>query len=206
MEILKDKIRKFLTLEPTFTGDGYGSGSGSGSGSGHGSGSGDGYGHGYGSGDGHDLKSFNNHEVHIIDSLETIITSVKGDLAKGFIIQSDLQLKPCYIARYGNFFAHGDSVKIAWQEAQEKALETLPLESRIDSFVDEFNNTDKYSASKFYTWHKILTGSCTTGRDSFLRDKDIKIETDEFTVSEFIHLTKDSYNGNVIKQLAKKYN
>lgn len=68
----------------------------------------------------------------------------------------------------------------------------------------EFTDKNKkYSASKFFEWHNILTGSCLTGRESFMCDKGINVFKDSFTVKEFIELTKNSYNGDIIKQLEK---
>ena len=41
------------------------------------------------------------------------------------------------------------------------------------------------------------------GRESFAKDHNINIQTDTFTIYEFIELTKDSYNGENIKLLLK---
>ena len=180
------------------SGDGFGYGSVSGSGSGTGSGSGD------GSGDGYGLKKFNNHPVHYIDSIPTIIYSVKGQIAKGVIINSDLTLKDCYIAKVGNFFAHGKTIEKAILDAQEKYNENRPLEDRITDFVSEFNGTDKYPTSEFYKWHTTLTGSCSFGKDQFVESIGIDLNG-KITVMEFIELTKDQYGSDAIKQLAKKY-
>ena len=80
---------------------------------GNGYGSGDGDGYGYGSGDG--VKSINGMAVHLVDGIQTIITAVKMALAKGFILNNDLTMTPCYIAKGNGYFAHGQTVK----EAQE---------------------------------------------------------------------------------------
>ena len=252
MEVLDKKIHRFLTIEPTFSGDGsgdgsgygfssgdgsghgdgsgsgsgygsgsgHGDGSGSGSGDGDGSGDGSGYGHGSGSGSGYGsstgsgdgsgygdgLKSFNNQPIHIIDSLQTIITNVKGNFAQGFILQSDLTLKPTFIAKHGNYFAHGDSVKQAWEDVQFKVFEDQPLEDRIEEFINNYSYiTDEVQASELSKWHRLLTGSCTSGREIFIRDKEIDVDKDVFTVKQFIELTKNSYNGSAIKQLEKRY-
>lgn len=61
------KIKEFLAAR---------SGSGYGYGSGYGSGSGSGYGDGDDSGDG--IKKYGGEDVHMIDGVQTIITSVKG--------------------------------------------------------------------------------------------------------------------------------
>ena len=55
-----------------------------------GSGYGDGYGSGYGSGSG--IKKYDGEDVHMIDGVQTIITAVYGNIAKGAILQGDLTL------------------------------------------------------------------------------------------------------------------
>ena len=186
------------------SGSGYGDGDGSGYGDGDGSGYGSGYGYGYGdgSGDGSGLKTIKNQKIYMVDDTETIITSIKGNIAKGFIVKKDLTLKPCYIAKSGNHFAHGETIKQAVADAQSKALQDLSVEERIDMFKQEFTDQNKkYSASKFFEWHNILTGSCEYGRKSFIENNGIDIEKDSFTIQEFIDLTKNSYGSEIIKQL-----
>ena len=82
-------------------GDGSGFGSGFGDGSGFGSGFGDGSGSGDGSGNGdvNGIKSFCGKEVYLIDDMQTIIESVRGNIAKGYILQSDLTLTPCHVVK-----------------------------------------------------------------------------------------------------------
>ena len=60
-------------------------------------------------------------------------------------------------------------------------------------------------ARTLYDWHHVLTGSCTAGRNAFIRDHGIDIEHDEVSVREFIRLTKDSYGGDAIEKLAAAY-
>ena len=75
-------------------------------------------------------------------------------------------------------------------------------EERIDKFKEHFSDfSKKYSAKELFTWHHILTGSCKAGRESFCRDRQIDIDKDSFTVYEFIEITKNSYGGEVIRQL-----
>ena len=59
-------------------------------------------------------------------------------------------------------------------------------------------------AKDFYLWHNKLTGSCEMGRQAFVNDHGFDIETDMFTVEEFIELTKNSFGGSVIRQLAEE--
>ena len=183
-------------------GNGYGNGSGYGDGSGYGSGYGDGYGNGSGDGDGHGIKTFNNQNVYRIDNLATIISSIRNNIAKGFILQSDFTLTPCYIVKENNYFSHGATVKEAFQSLQEKLYQNESLKERIIKFKNKFVDFKaKYPASELFIWHNILTGSCKMGRESFVKDHNINIQTDTFTIYEFIELTKNSYNGRNIKLL-----
>jgi hypothetical protein len=188
------------------SGDGYDDGSGSGSGDGSGDGSNYGYGDGSGSGSGSGLKTLNNQKIYLIDGVQTIIKSVKGNVAKGFIVESDLTLSSCFIVKGENKFAHGKTTEEAVNSLQEKLLICSPTEERIEKFKNHFSKVDeKYKASEFYTWHYLLTGSCDLGRKSFCKDKNIDLEKDTLTVSEFIKLVENSYGSNVINQLKKSY-
>jgi hypothetical protein len=187
-------------------GSGSGSGKGSGNGNGKGSGSGDGYGYGngkgygYGDGDGYGIKTINNSDIYIIDGIQTIITIIKNNIAKGFILKSDLTLTPCYIVKQNNVFSHGKTLKKAMQDLQNKLFQDMSEEDRIDAFHKDFNLKDKYKVEKFFDWHNRLTGSCEMGRKNFLENKGISFE-DEFTVAEFIETCKNEYGGEIIKKL-----
>ena len=182
-------------------GDGSGSGYGDGSGSGYGYGYGDGYGYGYG--DGYGIKSVNGNTISIVDNIPTIITNVKGNIAKGFILQSDLSLTPCFIVKGNDQFSHGNTLHEAFESLQEKLYDDSTEEERIDKFKDHFSDfSKKYSAKELFIWHHVLTGSCKAGRESFCRDKGIDVDNDKFTVYEFIELTRNSYGGEVIRKLS----
>ena len=211
-----EEIIEFVKTSPLYNGDedgngsedGYGSGSGNGYGYGYGNGNGYGYGNGNGNGDGdgRNLKSLNNQRIFIIDYLQTIVTSVKNNIAKGFIVQNDLTLTPCFIAKGENTFAHGNSVKDAVSSLQKKLLLNLPITKRIIKFKEKFTDaTIKYPALDFYEWHHFLTGSCDTGRASFVKDHNINIDRDSFTVVEFIKLVKNSYGQSIIQDLEESY-
>ena len=199
------------------SGYGYGHGSGAGRGDGYGDGDGDGYGHGSGSGYGHGsgawswagsgsgagygygVPIFNGEPVHEVDGIQTLIRSLKGQVAKGFILQDDLTLKPCFVARVGNYFAHGDTAADAMRDAQEKYDEDRPLEDRIAQFWEAHTPSAKYPASEFYVWHKTLTESCQTGRNQFMAQRGIKMD-DTFTPLEFFDMVKTSYGSDAIAQ------
>lgn len=190
-------------------GDGSGDGSGYGYssdddfGSGYGYSSGDGYGSGYGYSDG--IKSFNGEFVYMIDEIQTIISNIKGNLAKGFILNSDLTLSPCYICKNDKYFAHGETLKEVRRALQEKILENMDTDEAIERFLSTFEKEKKYPVKDFYEWHHYLTGSCEMGRKSFMRDRNVTFD-DTYTVDEFIALCENSYGGEIIKELKERWN
>ena len=125
-------------------------------------------------------------------------------MAKGFILNGDLTLTPCFVVKAQNCFAHGETLKEAQEALEEKLFEDMDTEEKIDIFIKTFTLGKKYPAKDFYSWHNKLTGSCEMGRKAFARDHDIDIENDVMTVAEFINLTKNSFGGSVIKQLAEE--
>ena len=183
-------------------GSGYGYGYGSGNGSGSGSGYGYGYGSGYASGDGYEsLKSLNNYIVYKIDHIPTIITHLRNNIAKGFIVNKDLTLTPCYVVKQNNLFAHGETLKKAMIDLSNKLFQSMNEEERVKEFWKIFKPQTKYPAMLFFEWHNKLTGSCEIGRRSFVKDKNVDLEKDKFTVEEFVEICKDSYGGEIIKSL-----
>ena len=187
-------------------GDGYGYGDGSGDGDGYGNGNGDGDGDGYGYGDGSNIKMYNNKKVYIIDSIQTVIDSVHGNYAKGKILKDDLTTKPCYIAKCGDFFAHGDTLKQALFDASEKYNENRPLKDRITEFNERYPDNDtKIDGNELFSWHHVLTGSCLFGRRSFCEEKGLDVNS-KYTVKEFISLTENAFGSDVIKELKESRN
>ena len=124
MDVLK--IEEFLSV-----GYGYGSGNGTSNGGGDGYGSGfgngSGYGSGYGRGDGSGIKNINGYNVYEVDRVPTIFTHIHGNEAKGYILESNVILKPCYIVKGNGYFAHGETL----QEAQSA------LEEKIIGYIEE---------------------------------------------------------------------
>lgn len=179
-------------------GRGYGNGNGSGNGYG------DGYGYGNGNGYGDGVKNINGQAIYLIDSIMTIITAVYGNTAKGYILQDDFQLIPCYIVKGGGKFAHGESLKDAMSALEDKIYEDMNTDEVISEFISVFSEDKKYPAKDLYIWHHRLTGSCEMGRKQFAKERNIDIENDMFTVTEFIQLTKNSYGRSVIAELEER--
>lgn len=208
-------------------GDGFGAGSGLGvdygygRGSGVGKGRGDGTnysdvadnnnnkgysdGSGYGWGDNLGIKDINGNIVCIIDDIPTIITSVRNNIAKGFIVKNDLQFEPCYIVKENNQFAHGFTLKDAFMSLQEKLYDDSTEEERIEAFMKQFPEYDvKYDNMDLFVYHHVLTGSCRMGREAFMSNKGLSLDG-KTSVREFVKLTQDAYGGDIIKKLPEAY-
>ena len=187
-------------------GDGYGDGDGDGSGSGNGSGYGDGSGDGYGdgSGDGDGLKSLCGEPVYMIDGVPTIITGLRGSVAMGFIVMTDLSKRKTFVVKGGGKFAHGEDLHAAQAALEEKLFDDMPIEEKLEAFREKFTPGEAYTVADFYDWHHRLTGSCTQGRDAFAQGHELSMN-DAMTPEEFIDLTKDAFGGRIIRQLAEYY-
>ena len=210
-------------------GDGYGNGYGCGFGNSEGYGFGSnhfsvdsdfgygcgfgstGYGHSDGSGDDSvgsdygDIKALNGNIVDYIDYVPSIITQVHGNIACGYIVKADLTLESCFIAKVGNSFAHGKTLKDAVADAKAKEAKRLPIEERIEKFREVFGSLDsEHTGKEFYEWHHILTGSCKMGRDEFCKSHNIDL-TQKYSVRYFLDITKNSYGKNIIKLIEKAY-
>ena len=193
-------IEEFLKIEAdSGVVSGYGVGAGAGYGTGYGFSSGDGYGYGYDK----DISKFNNDKVYLVDDVLTIIKKVKDNIARGYILNSDFTLQPCYIAKGHNKFAHGKTIRKAVEDLQNKIFEDMDTDKTIELFLQEFELDKKYKGKDFYIWHNRLTGSCEMGRQSFVKNKEIDLENDMFTVQEFIDLTRNDFGGDIIEQLEK---
>lgn len=235
MEMLEDKIRAFSAISTGDGagygagygfgvggyGDGYGilnydkngtdgvvwdvAGPDANIGCGFGCGFGSSYGYGYGSGDDLGVKEINGNIVCIIDDIPTIITSVRNNIAKGFIVKNDLQFKPCYIVKENNQFAHGFTLKDAFMSLQEKLYDDSTEEERIEAFKKQFPEYDvKYDNMDLFVYHHVLTGSCRMGREAFMSNKGLSLDG-KTSVREFVKLTQDAYGGDIIKKLPEAY-
>lgn len=178
-------------------GDGYGNGDGNGQGNGNGHGNGQGNGNGNGDGD---IPRLNGEDVYHVDGIPTVLRSVVGNIAKGAIVKQDLSLFPCFVARAGDYWAHGTTAREALRDAQAKRNEDAPEEDRIEAFWEKFSRTDRYTGHQLLDAHRALTLSCEMGCAAFVKSKEIDLDA-TFTVDEFIDITKDAYEPDLMRQL-----
>ena len=188
------------------SGFGYGNSFGSGFGNGNGSGNSFGSGNGSGIGEGYsNVTEFNGHKVYTIDTIPTIITSLRNNIAKGFILNLDLTLTPTWVIKEQNLFAHGETLHNAFEALQVKLMETMDDEERIEKFKLHFKDYDKpYPSKVLYEWHYRLTGSCGAGRKAFAKNFGIDVENGSMSINQFIELIKHSYKGSLMRKLIKK--
>ena len=174
-------IARFLALRPT--GSGYGSGYGSGSG----------------------IKKIENRMVQVIDGVFTILTNVKGNVASGYILNDDLTEERCYVVKGHGYFAHGRTLKEARDALVSKHMENLDEEALFEKFFASFKNDKKYNGHRFFEWHHYLTGSCLMGRETFVKNRGLDLDS-YFTVKDFFELTRNDYGSNVIRDLEERWN
>lgn len=163
-------------------------------------GSGSGSGDGPGSGSGYGITSFNGESVHYIDGVPTIIRSVHGNIARGAIINTDMTTTPTFIARVGDHFAHGVTLKKALIDARNKMLSDATDDERVGMFLSEYSSQETYSGHQLFEGHGLLTGSCEQGRAQFVRDREIDLDR-QYTLVEFCELTASAYGAEVVALL-----
>ena len=132
------------------------------------------------------------------------MSSIKGSVAKGHILNSDFTLSKCYVVKGGGHFAHGETLGAARDALEQKLFDDMDVEDKTKIFMEKFELETEYSNKDFFEWHNKLTGSCEMGRLSFAKDHNIDIENGTMTVQEFINLTKDSFGRDAIRTLAKE--
>lgn len=169
-----------------------------------------GYGYGYANGYGNGLEMYDGRKVYIVDGLPTLIYKfhIENDAngwAVGRIIRVDLSLEKTYIAKRDNHFAHGATLQEAIDAVNAKLLAEKSMDERLDAFVEAYPLVDTFvSGHELFKWHNILTGSCLQGRKAFVDARALDLDA-EFTILEFIALTKNVFGGSVIKELEKRY-
>lgn len=209
MESVIDRLDVFLSPGNGYGygyGYGYGNGNGDGNGNGYGDGDGDGYGYGYGYG----LEMYDGRKVYTVDGLPTLIYKfhLEDDAsgwAIGRIIRADMSLEKTYIAKRDYHFAHGATLQEAIDAVNAKLLAEKSMDERLDAFVEAYPLVDTFvSGHELFKWHNNLTGSCLQGRKAFVTDRALDLDAN-FTILEFIALTKNVYGGSVIKELEERY-
>lgn len=150
------------------------------------------------------IASFCGQKVYNIDTIATIIQSVHGNYAKGFILNSDFTLKKTYIAKGFGWFAHGSTLREAHEYLDYKIETYMSIEEKQDEFKRKFNKNDSYTGEEFFEWHHLLTGSCLLGRETFVKAKGLDLKA-KYTVKDFLKIVEGAYGWNSIKDLKEFY-
>ena len=116
------------------------------------------------------------------------------------MVNDDLTLSPCFIARVGDHWAHGETAREALRDAQAKHAEDSSDEERIEAFWKQFNRTDRYTGHQLLAAHRALTLSCEMGCAHFVKSQAIDLDA-SFAVDEFIDITKDAFATDLMRQL-----
>lgn len=152
-----------------------------------------------------DIKEINGGKIYVVDDTLTIFSVIRGNVAKGFLVHSDLQLTPCYIVKDGSRFAHGKTLREAYVSLRAKKYDDSTEEERIEVFKKKFPNFDqRYTNRDFFAYHHVLTGSCKMGREHFVKERGLSLDG-QTTVREFVNLTKNTYGGEIIRKLPMAY-
>ena len=142
--------------------------------------------------------------MYLVDNVATVIVSVHLNLAKGFVLNDDLSLVPCYVAKGNRLFAHGETPAEAQEALRMKIFEAMDPDEAIDKFCETFEVDKEYTGHEFFEWHHYLTGSCEMGRKAFVSRHGLDLDG-LYTVAEFIALTEEDYGGEIIKKLKDRF-
>jgi len=181
---------------------GYGLGSASGNGTVEGIGIGTGASYGYGN---TGITEINGMKVHLIDGIATILTAVHGNIAKGFILESELTMKPCFVVKENEIIAHGADLRKAMVALNDKIFDRVPLEDRIAQFIKEHPDKERrYPNRDLLSWHHKLTGHCEERNNAFTKGSN-EVLDGRTSVTEFLALAQNAYGGFFVMQLAAEY-
>lgn len=77
----------------------------------------------------------------------------------------------------------------------------------IASFKEAYPSLDCMAEHKdLYSWHHVLTGSCTFGRDQFAKEHNLSKDNGTMSIRDFITLTENAFGSDAIRQLKEAYN
>lgn len=155
------------------------------------------------------ITEFEGRNVYMVDHVPTCIESVHIGMslsyAIGFTVENYWKRYPTVVAKVAGYFAHGDNLRQAVQDAQEKILRNIPIEDRINHFVELYPDIHQLVPNKkLFDAHHYLTGSCFFGRQQFCKGNGINLEN-SMSVADFIRWTCLEYGDDIIHKLAIAY-
>jgi len=106
-------------------------------------------------------------------------------------------LRKCFIARRGELYAHGETIKDAVDDVNFKFLQ---IDFNASSLVDDIKTRQNVTINDY----RLLTGACLNGVHQFLRSHCIDYENQEsIPLEQVISLTANAFGGERIAELFK---
>lgn len=143
-------------------------------------------------------------DVYFINDKHVIIEQLHRNYARVKIISIDLSLYDQWLVKYQGYFGFGKTLKEANTNAKLNASREIPLEIRIEHFINTHPLFEEFTGQELFDWHDYLTGSCKAGKYKFCRDNNVDFNK-KYTVLYFLNLVKDSYKPEIIEQVIKQY-
>ena len=141
-------------------------------------------------------KRYLDFDVYDIDGLDTIIYSVRDNIARGALLKQDLTLEDCYIAKDGRYFAHGDTI----EEARDNLM--FKVMRRDKSRFEKMTLDDVLPLKEAIQCYRVITGACSLGVKMFCSEIKLK---DEYSIREIIAITSKAYGGNTFKKFFERH-
>lgn len=164
--------------------------------------SGYGYGSGFSDGSGYVIiKKLMGNDVYYVDNIPCVFRSIKNNYAKVDIIdKKTFQIDDkVYLAKYHNYFAHGDTLKSALSAAKDKFYSHNNFDTLKTILKNKFAK-GKLTGKELFKWHNYLTGSCEYGRNLFVKQHNIDLNK-RYSLKEFVDICGEDYGGDKIKAL-----
>lgn len=150
------------------------------------------------------LNKYCGRNVYLINDRQLMFDQIHGNFAKVTIIRIDLTTYEHWLVKYKGCFGFGKTLKDANKDARLNASREIPLEIRIQHFINTHSLREEFTGQELFDWHDYLTGSCKVGKYKFCRDNNVDFNK-KYTVLYFLNLVKDSYKPEIIEQVIKQY-
>ena len=98
------------------------------------------------------------------------------------------EMAQCYVAKQGNIYAHGDTIKDAVCDLKFKIIEGRD----ISDVVAEIHQTGVVTREQY----RVVTGACRAGVAAFLADHGIPDDLESMPLRDVLKLTSGAYGGS----------
>jgi hypothetical protein len=71
----------------------------------------------------------------------------------------------------------------------------------VSQIKDKYSSTEPVPARELLSIHRAITGSCKQGALSWVKDNNINLDKDNFTLVEFFDLVYNAYGADRIREL-----